>query len=165
MIEQQLSGIDASFEYIAKRRLEPCVLHLCNVDEELASMATDDQLRCQIEDRFLSKWKEGVEAVPTRIANGEHGGDRSLPQRHRRHHGRSFCNKGGDDNHLVGPLDDRLDYRYTPRIIIVISTKSPLKKGPWLERLVFQMARSWSKKGYPRDFPVPTCPSSRAGPC
>lgn len=137
MIEQQLSGIDASFEYIAKRRLEPCVLHLCNVDEELASMATDDQLRCQIEDRFLSKWKEGVEAVPTRIANGEHGGDRSLPQRHRRHHGRSFCNKGGDDNHLLGPLDDRLDYRYTPRIIIVISTKSPLKKGPWLERLVF----------------------------
>jgi ATP-dependent 26S proteasome regulatory subunit len=138
MIEQQLAGIDASLEYIAKRRLEPCVLHFCNVDEELASIATDDQLRCQIEDRFLSKWKEGVEAVSTRMTNEEHGGDRLQPRRQRRRLGRNFCHKDDEDyNHLVDPLDDRLDYRYTPRVLIVISTKSPLKKGPWLERLVF----------------------------
>ena len=130
MIEQQLAGIDVSFEYIAKRRLEPCVLHFCNVDEELASMATDDQLRCQIEDRFLSKWKEGVKAVSTRKTNENHVGDPLPSRKQKRHHRQNFCHEGG-------PLDDRLDYRYTPRIVIVISTKSPLKKGPWLERLVF----------------------------
>ena len=43
MIEQQLAGIDCAFDYIRTRRMEPCVLHFYDVDEELnSSIATGD---------------------------------------------------------------------------------------------------------------------------
>jgi len=121
MIEQQLAGIDCAFECVRSRRMEPCVLHFYDVDEELTSaVATgDDDLRCQIEDRFWSKWMEGLTTTKT------------------------SPNMIGEEIHVKSPFrddsetNDLVDYRYTPRILIVISTAASLKKGPWLERLIF----------------------------
>ena len=119
MIEQQLAGIDAALEHIVTRRIEPCNLHLVGVDEELASVANDDQLRCQIEDRFWSKFMDVVSRKTVQ---------EDLSQK------KSIHNV---NNYYCGMGKDRLDYRYTPRLLIVLSTKAPLKRGPWLERLIF----------------------------
>ena len=127
MIEQQLAGIDASLEYIVSRRMEPCVLHLSGMDEELASVSNDDQLRFQIEDRFWSKWSEGVATATETETISRRTGNEDPSQLG----GRNY-NRG-----LEIVMADRLDYCYTPRILIVISTKTSLKGGPWLERLIF----------------------------
>ncbi len=119
MIEQQLAGIDAALEYIVTRRMEPCVLHLVGVDEELATVANDDPLRCQIEDRF---WSKCMDVVSRKKLKEDSSQKRSV------HNGYDY---------YCGVGKDRLDYCYTPRLLIVISTKVPLKRGPWLERLIF----------------------------
>ena len=123
MIEQQLAGIDCALEYVRQHRMEPCVLHFYDVDDELNSCVAvgDDALRCQIEDRFWTKWIDIL--TPTPPSTKESGME--LQRNHQPSEQRF-----DEDNRS-------LDYRYTPRILIVISTTKPLKKGPWLERLIF----------------------------
>mmetsp|Transcript_6099 Transcript_6099/g.14804 ORF Transcript_6099/g.14804 Transcript_6099/m.14804 type:complete len:1142 (+) Transcript_6099:102-3527(+) len=131
MIEQQLAGVDAALEYVQKRRMEPCVLHISSVDEELASVATDDQLRCLIEDRLWSKWTEGLATISMKPKFEKQSKRKEIWGTGQRVH-REDSNFGFDSL-----TENRWDYRYTPRILIVISTKRSLKKGPWLERLIF----------------------------
>ncbi len=131
MIEQQLAGIDAALEYIQNRRMEPCVLHISGVDDELASVATDDQLRCQIEDRLWSKLSEILAA---KSIQSEFEGQSKWKEQY------SIGQRADYDDlnlDLDGWTKNRWDYRYTPRILVLMSTKAPLKRGPWLERLIF----------------------------
>jgi SpoVK/Ycf46/Vps4 family AAA+-type ATPase len=125
MIEQQIAGIDCSLEYVRRNRMEPCVLHFYDIDDELNSCVAvgDDVLRCQIEDRFWTKWMEIL--TPTPPSTKESGAELQ-------------SSRSSEERRYFDREDHRsLDYRYTPRIIIVISTTKPLKKGPWLERLIF----------------------------
>ena len=131
MIEQQLAGVDAALEYIQKRRMEPCVLHISGANEELASVATDDQLRCQIEDRLWSKWTEGLATISMKPEFENQSKREEIWGIGQRAH-RDESKFGFDTL-----MENRWDYRFTPRILIVISTKTPLKRGPWLERLIF----------------------------
>ena len=119
MIEQQLAGIDCAKEYIRTRRMEPCVLHFNDIDDELSSCDAvgDDALRCQIEDRLWTKWIEVV--TPTASTSSSEVSS-------------TIKHTTGDQQSSV------LNYCYAPRVLIVISTSRPFtKKGPWLERLVF----------------------------
>ncbi|KAG7358372.1 cell division cycle protein 48 [Nitzschia inconspicua] len=54
----QLSGLSSALEYIHANRLEPCVLHLSNVDAELN--AVDQPLQQEQQDRFWVKLMDGI---------------------------------------------------------------------------------------------------------
>jgi hypothetical protein len=115
----QLAGLEAALDMMTKktRLLQPCVLHLYDLDEELSQ--TDDELRHDQENRF---WGRLIEALPT------------CTTRYRR---RGF----GLDSGLVIQDDIPDDNRYTPPLIVILSTRSPLGQGPWMERLVFDSIR------------------------
>lgn len=54
----QLEGLQAAFDLIRSKRMEPCVLHLYDFDTELCT--TDDPLRQNQEERFWTKWMEAL---------------------------------------------------------------------------------------------------------
>ncbi|KAL3927561.1 MAG: hypothetical protein SGARI_005287 [Bacillariaceae sp.] len=102
----QLHGLQAALDYVQhQRRMEPCVLHLQAIDQELN--AVDEPLQQEQQDRFWMKLMDG-------LRNYEHGSNDDAPD--------SNC---------------RSNYRFTPSLLVVLSTSAPLKPGPWMERLVF----------------------------
>jgi hypothetical protein len=113
----QLAGLQSAVDYVRHRRMEPCVLHLHNIDHELNQL--DEPLRHEQEDRFWVKFMEGTATTTTASINSP----RSFPS--------TFNPRQRKEN------DQGWDFTTTPPLIIVISTASPLKPGPWLERLVF----------------------------
>ncbi len=114
----QLAGLQSALDYIRHRRMEPCVLHLYNIDHELNQL--DEPLRHEQEDRFWVKFIEGT-TTPAAAVNSSRSSSTINPRQQ-------------------NDLDDEeqcWDFSTAPPLIIVISTASPLKPGPWLERLVF----------------------------
>jgi SpoVK/Ycf46/Vps4 family AAA+-type ATPase len=103
-LQDQLAGLEAALDMMTQKRLEPCVLHLYDLDEELSQ--ADDELRHDQENRF---WARLIEALQTSSRRGFDTG--------------------------------RNDSRYTPPLIVILSTRSPLEQGPWMERLVFDSIR------------------------
>jgi hypothetical protein len=103
-LQDQLAGLEAALDMMTQKRLEPCVLHLYDLDEELSQ--ADDELRHDQENRF---WARLIEALQTSSRRG--------------------FDTGRDDS------------RYTPPLIVVLSTRFPLEQGPWMERLVFDSIR------------------------
>jgi hypothetical protein len=104
-LQDQLAGLEAALDMMTQKRLEPCVLHLYDVDDELSQ--TDDELRHDQENRF---WARLIEAVQT------------------------STRRGGVDS-------EQDDTRYSPPLIVILSTRSPLEQGPWMEQLVFDSIR------------------------
>jgi hypothetical protein len=105
-LQDQLAGLEAALDIMTQKRLEPCVLHLYDLDDELSQ--TDDELRHDQENRF---WARLIEALQTCTRHGLDSG-------------------GQDDNR-----------RYAPPLIVILSTRSPLEQGPWMEQLIFDSIR------------------------
>jgi SpoVK/Ycf46/Vps4 family AAA+-type ATPase len=59
----QLAGLQAALDEIRQTRMEPCVLHLYDFDQELNT--TDEPLRHEQEERFWAKWIEALVANMT----------------------------------------------------------------------------------------------------
>jgi peroxin-6 len=101
----QLHGLQAALDYIQnQRRMEPCVLHLQAIDQELNAL--DEPLQHEQQDRFWMKLLDGLR-----------------------------CYENGVDG--IQDANRNQDFFFTPSLLIVLSTVSPLKPGPWMERLIF----------------------------
>jgi len=103
----QLAGLEAALEEIQRRRMEPCVLHLYDVDLELS--IHDDPIRREQEDRF---WAKFLQAVDRKRTSESFLGVRG-------------ASSGQSLRHFTCPL------------IVLLSTTSPLKPGPWMQGLIF----------------------------
>lgn len=106
----QLAGLQAALDEIQQMRMEPCVLHLYDLDAELS--INDDPLRHEQEERIWGKLIQSLASRPTGLLAGS---------------------RGPHDPSSNG----QLDRRYTCPLIVVLSTTSPLKSGAWMEKLVF----------------------------
>jgi hypothetical protein len=110
----QLAGLDAALDEIRDRRLQPCVLHLHCIDDELSG-GGDDSMRREQEQRLWAKILLALSQTSDYIDSATAAATTTTtihsPQR-------SAC-----------PL------------IVVLSSSKLLKPGPWLETLVFPSIR------------------------
>jgi hypothetical protein len=115
----QLAGLQAALKEIQQLRMEPCVLHLVNIDTEFSSM-NDDGVRHEQEERF---WSTIIQTLVSHTRA-------SVDDYESRRIGSS------DSEDVVGHSSNRRSRTCCP-LIVVLSSSKPLKPGPWLENLVF----------------------------
>jgi hypothetical protein len=113
-LADQLAGFQAAVNYIRQERMEPCVLHIYDFETELSSI--DQPMRHEQEERFWSKWM-GIRPVTSRRP-----GEQRMIQ--------------SDSTKTTADLTES-NSTFAPNMTLVLSTSSPLKPGPLMEKLVF----------------------------
>lgn len=131
-IQDQLAGLQAAMKYIRQQCMEPCVLHLQDFDTELSSI--DQPTRHDQEERFWSLWT------------------RTMTETTKSSHTTTSGRVNREDSTSINSCC------WAPRMCLILSTSSPLKPGPLMEKLVFQsielnlpdvayMKHLWGKAG------------------
>ena len=120
----QLVGLQAALKEIQQKRMEPCVLHLVNIDEELSS-TNDDGIRHEQEHRF---WYTIVQALVTHTRAFDDDSASSMAT--------TWASTTTSDDFSRHGSSTSSHSTCCP-LIVVLSSSKPLKPGPWLENLVF----------------------------
>ena len=72
-LADQLMGLQEAFKFIRTHRMEPCVLHLYDMDLELST--TDESLRHEQEERFWAHFMKGLSFHSSSDTNEDMGGN------------------------------------------------------------------------------------------